>query len=76
MSKTTQKEIERLYGRMQGWEEARTLIQSLAGDKFLEGKDDSASLLRNLTNGVLKDQCLMAEDAWREADPNAIPRKK
>lgn len=75
MSKATQKEIERLYGEMQGLQKAKGELLTLAKELFMEGADDKAVFLREIALGQLNDVAIVAEDAWREADPNAQPRK-
>ena len=69
-------EVERLYGKTQGWDAARVFLSDLAVEKFNTGDDDAIAIfLRDLVRGEVAEKCLAAEDAWREADPNAVPRK-
>ncbi len=69
-------EIEQLYGKMDGWRDARVFLLELSVEAFCTGNDDSANLLRDLANGVFQERAFAAEDAWREVEPNAVPRRK
>lgn len=72
----TKIQIERLYGRLQGWEEARRLLKQIATQEFEDGNDDHAVYLRDLAQNAFQEKVHAAEDAWREVEPNAVPRER